>query len=881
MKHLLIVLILLLALPVGAQLDSKQSQINIQRSVLKDLLAEDHISQFDYKQKMAALNFQEANVQKDLQFKPRTQGSKIGPAGTASVSGTVRVSGIGQSGVNVNVLDYNTRVYVGFATTNGMGAYTIADLAAGDYYLTINDYDDDYINAIWSSSGTEQCTTCQPDADNVFSLADAEVRIATDLDIVVGASVSGNVKEGVNNIDNLYLIVGTIFGSNDFTYSVGAYTDPSGNYTVSGLPAGDYYVMAGDSDDDFINAIWSSSGTEQCINCQPDNDNTITLADAENRLGVNLDLVVGATVTGQVIDQDTLAVVETLNARLFDSLGTTFYNFFQTVDGAGNYTFRGIPESAYKVYLESDIFGDNDHIPEIYNDIQCNACATLVYDGAGDSLVLVNGETTANIDFTVEKGASISGTILNNDFLTETVEQEGQVFVFNDSNRFLAAQRLNGTDVEPMADGQYKVGGLLPGMYFVQGGDRGREFFQRELFENIACPWTGCNRGGGGDPVVLGANEQRLGVNFLLNYGGKISGTVTDALTGLPISIVGNEYVQFYDSSGEVAGGALINADGTYIAARAIPPGSYSVRTGSMFNGVLISPYVMQKYVPGGNIDCPGVSCDLTAGNVTVTAYERQMPRDPAAEAADATVTGIDFALSPAFSFSGTITELGSATPLPDVHVLAYDAVGQFASWATTDEIGGFTVHGLPAGTYYALTNNGSNLPFMGLNQTAAGGWIDILFDGTPCPGSACDVTTGDPIVLGGGAVITEGVGEPVLDFSLTAGGTITGQVNIFGSLMPARYVNINVYNSDGVFYGSYPSDSSGYYMTAGVPEGSYYLTTSNDGALVDAKYGGEYCFTGSCDPLDATPVIITGNQSLIDVDFDLRTDYLFKNGLD
>ena len=223
---------------------------------------------------------------------------------------------------------------------------------------------------------------------------------------------------------------------------------------------------------------------------------------------------------------------------------------------------------------------------------------------------------------------------------------------------------------------------------------------------------------------------------------------------------------------------------------------------------------------------------------------------------------------------------MGSPAPIPDVHVLVFDDSGIIANWATTDAVGEFTVSGLPAGTYYALTNNGSNLPFMGFYPEEVGGWIDILFDGTPCPGSACDVTTGDPIVLGGAPFI-QGETQPVLDFSLTAGGTITGRVNTFGSTLPARYVNINVYNSEGVFYGSYPSDNSGYYMTVGLPEGTYYLTTSNDGALVNAKYGGDYCFAGSCDPLDAVPVVITGNQSLTDVDFNLRPDYVFKEGMD
>jgi hypothetical protein len=492
----------------------------------------------------------------------------------------------------------------------------------------------------------------------------------------------------------------------------------------------------------------------------------------------------------------------------------------------------------------------------------------MVYNGAGDDVVLTNGMTTSGIDFALNTGASISGSILNAADLSVTLEQLGLVYIFDVTNRLIATQILYGTVNEPTFDGSFKIGGLLPGTYFVQGGDLGREFYQRELYNDIRCPWSGCDRGGGGAPVVLGTTEQRTGVNFHLEYGGKISGTVTDAGTGLPIVTDRTQHVQFYDSVGKVAGGAGIRADGTYTSQRAIAPGTYSVRTGSMFTGNFNAPYVMQKYDPSGNVNCPGITCDLVTGNVVVTAQSN--------------VTGIDFALSPAFSFSGTITELGSSDPLPNVHVLVYDNNANFATWTTTDAMGDFTISGLPAGTYFALTNNGSNLPLMGFFPKDVGSWIDILFDGTPCPGSACDVTTGTPIVLGGGSAAAgiKGSGSPVLDFGLSAGGTITGKVNVFGSQLPASFVDVNVYNDQGEFFGSYPSDSDGSYLTAGLPNGTYYLTTSNDGALVNVKYGDVYC-NGTCIPLDATPLTISNEGPLVDVDFTLKTDYLFKNSLE
>ena len=879
MKHLLPLLTLLLTGWVQAQ-SMKPAEFEL--GVLEALLEEGRITQLEFNERKARIDYQLNQELLQAAQQPLPSGNQLAGAGSGSISGQVQVAAVPTQNVNV-ILYTEFGGFVDSQVTDVSGNYTFNGLLGGNYYVASVDGNDAYVDAVWTSGGTVQCNNCRDVPNNTVVLVDdTSVVNGIDLDLEVGASVSGLVVEGSTGLSGLWVQIRTV-GNNGWYAS--ATTDGTGNYTIPGLPAGDFYATISDGQDIYIDAMYSSTGTVQCSNCVPDADSTLTLALGDVINNIDFVLVIGATITGQIVDDTTAAAVESFEVRLVDSTDFSNQWYVQTIyDGSGNYTLSGVPAGSYRLYLSPSIEA-NEHIPEVYNNIQCNACSSLVFEDIGDVINPVNGATTAGIDFLVEFGASISGIILNNDYPTQTIEELGLIYLFSDDNRVLATQLVYGTDFDPMADGQYKVGGLLPGMYFVQGGDLGREFFQRELFENIACPWSGCDRGAGGDPVVLGDGEQRLGVNFLLNYGGKIAGTVTDFTTGLPIDTGETEYVQFYNAAGAVAGGSEVRADGTYLARRALPPGSYSVRTGTMFTGTFFNGiegmpqnYVMQKYAPGGNIDCPGVTCDLTAGNVNVVAFD---PLDANPEDV-ATTTGIDFALQGGFTFSGTITELGSANPIPDVHVLVYDDSGEFANWATTDVNGDFSVTGLPAGTYYALTNNGSNLPFMGLRQTEAGGWIDILFDGIPCPGSACDVTTGTPIVLGG-PVPPGGAfqGGSNFDFGMTAGGTITGQVRNFETQLPAGGVMVNVYNSSGDFYGSYETDTNGNYMTVGFPAGTYYLTTSNNGALIDARYGGEYCVNGACDPLTADPIVITGDQSVTGADFNLRSDFLFKTGFD
>jgi len=420
---------------------------------------------------------------------------------------------------------------------------------------------------------------------------------------------------------------------------------------------------------------------------------------------------------------------------------------------------------------------------------------------------------------------------------------------------------------DPLADGSYSIGGLLPGSYYVQGGDLGRDFYQRELYANRPCYWSGCDRGLG-DAVTLSAGENRVGVNFLLDKGGKISGSITDAMTALPIVSDNGVQVQFYNSSGLVVGGGLYDFDTmTYRAARALPPGSYAVRTGSMFSGTFPSPYVAEKY---NDIPCPGLSCDLTTADVAVTA--------------DMTTTGIDFALDSAFSFSGTVTELSSTNPIPDVYVLVYDSLGNFANSAITSDgsngpVGSFEVTGLPAGTYYARTNNGSDLPFFGIREVPGAGWIDILYNGIACPGGGCDVTTGTPIVLGSAPAFAGAATD--YDFTLVQGATISGQVVDVDLGSPIPEVIVNVFDASGDSFGRYETDGNGRYTTSGLPAGTYYLTTTSLDVMVDVTYGDLPCTGGVCNYLNSLPVVVVDQQVVENIDMSLQADFIFSGSFD
>lgn len=685
-------------------------------------------------------------------------------------------------------------------------------------------------------------------------------------------SIAGQITD--NNIPvNLHIV--NLYNINNLSNPVATIqTDNLGNFLFDDLDDGDYIVFTGTNGDGYLHYVWQNlvaGGPRLCHQCNltVTADSYIAVGAGIAVTGIDFTIEVGGVISGFITDASTLAGVASMNVRAVN-INDNYYNLkFQFIlldANTGEYQVLGIPNGTYKLFLESRFDLDNEYIPQLYGDSQCNICASLAFDDQGTDFVIDTLNTISNVNFNVNKGASISGKIV--DAVTgNSLAQYGFLLVFNELNQVITRHLVYGTNTVPLATGDYFIGGLLPGSYYIQGGDMGFEFYQREVYANKPCYWSGCDRSTG-DVIVLGDKEQVESVDFLLEKGGKITGTITDAVSGFPISIA-NDQVQFYAANGEVVGGARAKNDGTYISARGLPTGDYAVRTGNMFSGILTNPYVDEKY---NDIECSGLACDLTTADVNIVG--------------ETTVENIDFALDIGLVFSGMITEAGTTTPIPNVHVLIYKDMGpglepEFANWTTTSDgssgaIGSFEITGLPAGTYYAVTNNGSNLPFMGFRPTPGAGWVDILYDGIACPAGGCDLTLGTPIVLANIRGIT-----PTFNMSLNSGASISGKIIDTKLNAPIADIKVNVFNQKGDSFGSFTTNSSGYYRTAGLAAGAYYLTTSSFDVLVDVKYGNAPCLIDTCNANDAIPVVLNALESKENIDFILTPDFIFSNGVD
>ena len=406
------------------------------------------------------------------------------------------------------------------------------------------------------------------------------------------------------------------------------------------------------------------------------------------------------------------------------------------------------------------------------------------------------GTATSSADFTFTLGV-ISGTVYQSDGTTPITGVQIQVNVQsgNPCGPFqgVASTTTNSTN------GTYSITGVPPGTYYLHANNMNQSNYQNEWWASPAST-TDCT---GAQTVTVSAGGTITGKNFQLATGGTISGTVyqsngTTPITGVQIHV----NVQSGNPCGStpyVTGYPTNSTNGTY-SITGVPVGTYYLRTWN--NG---APYMDEWWAsPSSSVNCTG------AQTVTVSA--------------GGSITGKNFQLDSGGTISGTVYQSDGVTPVTgqriQVRAMSGDPCGshQEIGHGWTDSSNGtYTIGGLPAGTYYLWTNN------YGANYTNEW-WAS--------PASTTDCTGAQTVTVSAGGTIT---GK---NFQLATGGTISGTVYQSNGTTPITGVQIHVQVFSGNPCGSHQwvagttiNCTNGTYSITGIPAGTYYLRTWNNGA--------------------------------------------------
>ncbi len=518
-----------------------------------------------------------------------------------------------------------------------------------------------------------------------------------------------------------------------------------------------------------------------------------------------LDVGPAGAISGRVTDAATGDPVSPAGVEIYDRDSFFFFGRGST-DAAGGYTVTGLPAGTYVALAGRS----SSYLAELYDGLPCAVSCDLAQ---GTPIEVRAGETTPDVDFALDLGGTIAGTV--REAATGEAISSLVVLAFDELGAIVGGKLT-------AADGTFRIGNLTAGTYRV----RTDAFlvYLDELYDDVACPRGECDLALG-TPIEVVLREVTGGVDFELERLGSISGRVTDAATGDPIPSL---LVDVFDRDGAFQGSGLTDVDGRY-AITDLVPGDFLVRT---FGG---SDFLDQLY---DGVPCPRSACDLGLGTPVPVSLGAETP-------------GIDFALDRLGRIAGRVTDAATGDPIPSVLVEALRGDGLSTGQAATDGDGRYRIPGLLPGTYFART----------VFQFSP--YLDELYDDVPCPQGLCDPATGTPIA------VELGETAPGVDFALDLGGSIRGVVtDETGSGLEFGF--IDVYDAGGIFVTDALTAFDGSYEIIGLPAGNYFVLARATGYALEL-YDDLPCPDGLCDPTSGTPVPVSLGAVTAGVDFVLE----------
>lgn len=737
----------------------------------------------------------------------------------AQISGTVLFTG-GEAvhDAAVTVYDAGGR-WIASTRTDSAGGFSVGGLPEGQIYVKIAD--GLFSSELWM--GVPCPNSCDPTTGTPIIVADGMTTDGIDFVVEPYGTLLGtiHVPPGAPDYSGLieaYDSKGAFVGND--------YVDYTGTFRID-LPAGVYTLVAPFSGQ-YEGQVWDNRPCADGI-CDPADGDPVLLAAGDTVDSIDFDLERRAGIYGSITTDGSGSSFGEI-VHLFDSTGRLLYH----TTAYGNYAFTGLDAGTYYV----GIFDSQVYQNQLYDGLACaDPCDPL----NGTPIVVSAGEQVQGIDFALVRAGEIRGRM--------TFADGGTV---NYLDMSVSLYDAAGTRIEtafPTSTGNYAFQGLEAGDYYLVGQAQG---YMTQLWQG-----TPCDRGpdGGGCTVTDGtavsvALEAVQEVNFVMDPAAVLSGRVTDE-DGEPVY----SSIQVFDAAGALRATAYSESDGAWRVS-GLATGQY--RVGSVpQEGHFMSLAWPMTYCSGG------FSCTPFSGS--------QILATSGSEVGD-----VDFIHNRLGTISGRLTGADTGAPLPQIHVEARTLDGVFASSASTDENGDFTLPGLAADAFYVHTRG---------NQT----WSDRVFGGGLCE-LDCSGSGGTAIHL----ALFEDRGD--VDFTLRRSRGVRGHVRSRSSGAGLPGVAVDFWNESGVHQRTVVTDVDGRFEAFGESYGlseSFYISTQIPGSLglVDTLWGDVACpdgpaFLGLCDPTSGTLIELREDTAVRDIvlygdDGALLFRSGFENGLD
>ena len=541
----------------------------------------------------------------------------------------------------------------------------------------------------------------------IFSISSAAV---TDIDFTLdqGGSIAGQVTEdgappglGLSN----FIVYALDATTGDFAAS--ATTDFLGNYTLTGLPAGNYiiYVNSGTGFSILSGGQVKKFAGEYYPNTYDRSmAGQVAVSAGGSATMVNVALGGGGSVSGTVIQASDSMPMSFVPVFLspYVASDTDFLSqvlfFSGFTDGTGAYTVEGVPPGDYIARTVQSSSLAN----EFYGNTYQRNLASMV--------TVTDGMETANIDFALDAGRSISGTVTRQ----SNGQAMGGVAVFSQAVNPEMSLLIPGVDLTD-GSGNYQLQGLPPGSYYV-----GVNFAYTDMQEYASEFYPGAYRLADAVAQNLAAMS-KTGIDFTVEMGGTISGVVRrgdtmQPMQGITVAVAPATAQIDYQLVGAFSHYTQTDANGQY-AINGLPPGPLYVGAtpAGGFGGAspmaLYPGYFAPQLYDG--------AYTLGSAGMVNAVLNTEVPN-------------IDFDLEIGGVISGQVTRADNDQPIAGVSVVAginidANVVGGellyyllFDREGGTDTNGNYQIVGVPPGNaaVYAVDNNGMFMPEVYDNKT-------------------------------------------------------------------------------------------------------------------------------------------------------------------
>ncbi len=747
-------------------------------------------------------------------------------AGLGFISGTV-YNGADLhplSAVGIGVYDAESGEYAGWTETNENGRYLLADLRAGDYIV-----------GAWSRAYLNQYYDRAASRDKATRVRVIEPDTTHNIDFYLqhGGIISGTITDRNGNpLQEVYVLAAPMTedslldGGGRNSEIQGRYgkaiTDEQGYYEISGLPDGEYLVMAEHQGIPY-SRVWYPNVSER-------NEAQPVPVIAGERLD-NIDITLSfekksGSISGHVttLQDEPVADAYIQVESLRSAAGRVSAWGYARTDAQGYYRVDGLQQGAYLVSVY--VRNGRQNIHRWWPNATDRNLAEPVRIDAGQSPDSVNFRLPLSINT-----ASVAGMVTDANGLplfnagiriqpaensTDDVRQEIWAYTHSDSN------------------GVYRIDHLPAGDYYIHAGCRQENAFGQQW-------WKGADSLAAATVIHLNEGEKRQDIDFNLHMRpiyGSIAGRI------------------LYEKSGEPVSRAYIEVKPDYHDRTMGPASFYCFRpfyTISDENGffhidrLYEGEYILSVYAD----DCfqfykDGIVME-EAEKIRVTGGERseiRMELEPRLEG-NSSISGRVNAQQEQFPW-----EIAVITAKPSNTILLWPQSELFYT-AVTDKRGGYTLEHLPAGEYYIFC--------------FAPWTIGEYYDGVFEPAKATLVEVGEDQSVSGIDFELDPIrwmeGERDLQpEAAQAGvmGVVTDQQN-----RPLKGAAVYILDQGGQPVSYTRTDAAGNYLVRGLFPGNYVIQVS------DPKYKSTY--SGQADNVeDAEPIFI--GSGIVNMDFSLST---------